>query len=62
MSLVTTGPVPLNLTGRVADDLVDPPFTVTGNLSLVPIPAAAWLLGPGLIAHVGLSRRRAAAR
>lgn len=59
--LVTTGPVPINLTGGVAD-LVDPPFTITGNLTLVPIPAAAWLLGPGLLALVGLSRRRAAAR
>jgi hypothetical protein len=34
-------------------------LTITGNGSAVPLPAAVWLLGSGLMALFGLSRRRA---
>ena len=30
----------------------------TGNLSIVPVPAAAWLFGSGLIGLAGLARRK----
>ena len=30
----------------------------TGNLSIVPLPAAAWLFGSGLIGLAGLARRK----
>lgn len=31
----------------------------SGTLSMVPVPAAAWLFGSGLIALIGLARRKA---
>lgn len=31
---------------------------MTSNLTAVPVPAAAWLLGSGLVAMLGISRRR----
>jgi hypothetical protein len=31
----------------------------SGNLSIVPVPAAVWLFGSGLIGLVGLARRKA---
>lgn len=31
---------------------------MTSNLAAVPVPAAAWLLGSGLVAMLGISRRR----
>ena len=33
-------------------------FSVKGELTAVPIPAAAWLFGSGLIGLVGVARRR----
>jgi len=36
-------------------------LTITGNTSAVPLPAAVWLLGSGLMGLVGVSRRRKAA-
>jgi hypothetical protein len=30
---------------------------IVGNLSPVPVPAAAWLFGTALIGFIGLSRR-----
>ena len=38
-----------------------PAFNGTGNLSAVPVPAAAWLMGSGLLGLVGVARRRKAA-
>jgi hypothetical protein len=35
--------------------------TVTVNVSAVPIPAAAWLFGSGLLGLVGIARRKKAA-
>ena len=32
--------------------------TITGETTVIPIPAAVWLLGSGLIGLVGLRRRR----
>lgn len=38
-----------------------PVFTGTSvNISAVPVPAAAWLFGSGLIGMIGVARRRAA--
>jgi len=31
-----------------------------GDISAVPIPAAVWLLGSGLVALLGFSKRRKA--
>jgi len=36
-----------------------PIFNGTGNLSAVPLPAAAWLFGSGLLGLVGMARRKA---
>lgn len=33
-------------------------YTATGTLSAIPVPAAAWLMGSGLIGLVGVARRR----
>lgn len=37
-------------------------FTAAGGTAPVPLPAAAWLLGSGLLGLVGIGRRRAAAK
>jgi hypothetical protein len=37
-------------------------FTVPGGGAPVPLPAAAWLLGSGLLGLAGIGRRRAAAK
>ena len=34
-------------------------YNGTGTLSAVPVPAAAWLFGSGLIGLIGLARRKA---
>jgi hypothetical protein len=36
-------------------------WTITGVVSAVPVPAAAWLFGSGLLGLVGVARRRRAA-
>lgn len=36
-------------------------WAITGNASAVPVPAAAWLFGSGLLGLVGVARRRKAA-
>ena len=36
-----------------------PLFNGTGSLSEVPVPAAAWLFGTGLLGLVGVARRKA---
>ena len=38
-----------------------PAFNGTGSLTAVPVPAAAWLMGSGLLGLVGVARRRKAA-
>ena len=38
-----------------------PAFNGTGDLSAVPVPAAVWLMGSGLLGLVGVARRRKAA-
>ena len=38
-----------------------PAFNGQGNLSAVPVPAAVWLMGSGLLGLVGVARRRKAA-
>ena len=35
-----------------------PTFNGTGNLSAVPVPASAWLMGSGLLGLIGLARRK----
>jgi len=35
-------------------------WNITGNVSVVPIPAAAWLFGSGLIGLIGLTRLKKA--
>ena len=47
--------------------MVDGPFTgfnanfnIRPEVSAVPVPAAAWLFGSGLIGLVGLARRKQA--
>ena len=35
-------------------------YNVTGTYSVVPVPAAAWLMGSGLLGLVGIARRRKA--
>lgn len=37
-----------------------PTFTGTATVAPVPVPAAAWLLGSGLLGLVGVARRKAA--
>jgi hypothetical protein len=39
----------------------DVTFTVPGGAAPVPLPAAIWLLGSGLLGFAGIGRRRAAA-
>jgi hypothetical protein len=34
--------------------------TATVNMGTIPVPAAAWLLGSGLLGLVGVARRKAA--
>jgi hypothetical protein len=46
------GNASFNLTGDI--------LSFTGNGSAVPLPAAAWLFGSGLLALAGIGRRRAA--
>jgi hypothetical protein len=46
----------------VGNVLIDGPYQgytlyLDGNISSVPVPAAAWLFGSGLLALLGLSRR-----
>ena len=41
--------------GIVAD------ISITGNIQVIPVPAAVWLFGSGLIALAGVSRRSKAA-
>ncbi len=36
-------------------------WVITGNVSAVPVPAAVWLFGSGLIGLAGIARRRKAA-
>ncbi len=36
-------------------------WTVTGTVSAVPVPAAVWLFGSGLVGLAGIARRRKAA-
>jgi hypothetical protein len=36
-------------------------LTVTSHISAVPVPAAAWLLGSGLLGLVGVARRKVSA-
>ena len=38
-----------------------PAFNGTGDLAAVPVPAAVWLFGSGLLGLVGVARRRKAA-
>lgn len=41
--------------GQVGD------WTITGTVSAVPVPAAVWLFGSGLVGLAGVARRRKAA-
>jgi hypothetical protein len=36
-------------------------YTIQMNVSAIPVPAAAWLFGSGLVGLIGISRRRKAA-
>lgn len=36
-------------------------WTISGNMSAVPVPAAVWLFGSGLLGLAGIARRRKAA-
>ena len=52
-----TGSLVLDTTNIRGDTFT---WTVTGNLTAVPVPAAAWLFGSGLIGLVGVARRKQA--
>jgi hypothetical protein len=56
---VTSGPTTVVNTGETIT-LTSTGFTVTGA-SATPLPAAAWLLGSGLLGLIGVGRRRRAA-
>ena len=45
----------------VSDTFLDN-ITITADVSAVPIPAAAWLFGSGLLGLVGVARRKTAAK
>ena len=49
------------LRARVTDKVSDPTLTITSpyTVTAVPIPAAAWLFGSGLIGLIGVARRKA---
>ena len=44
---------------RIGDPLDLSAGAFSGNLSIVPVPAAVWLFGSGLIGLIGLARRKA---
>jgi hypothetical protein len=59
-SITTSGNIPISLTLKKGDH-VDFLFNVTSYASAVqpvPVPAAIWLLGSGLIGLVGFKRRK----
>jgi len=43
----------------VEDPTSDFAFQIAGNVSAVPVPAAVWLFGSGLIGLIGFARRKA---
>jgi len=44
----------------VEDSTSDFAFQIAGNISTVPVPAAVWLFGSGLVGLVGFARRKTA--
>jgi hypothetical protein len=56
----TTGKVQSYILGTVSVDALGN-VSFAGNTAPVPLPAAVWLLGSGLLGLFGVSRRRAAA-
>jgi hypothetical protein len=55
-------PALIGLDYNASDDEVGFAFTTTDTLteSSVPIPAAVWLIGSGLIGLIGIARRKKA--
>ena len=47
---------------RIRHDMADPRFTAMGiteiRATVIPIPAAAWLFGSGLLGLIGIARRK----
>ena len=57
----TTGPVALSLLGTATLSANGVTFGTAGSGAEVPLPAAIWLLGSGLLGLAGVGRRKAAA-
>jgi len=50
------------LSTGVSGVLEDPGVVATGTISAVPVPAAVWLFGSGMLALVGVARRKSLIR
>lgn len=58
---LTKGLYQISIVGRgiqtTANPDLNPRFELSGSVAPVPVPAAAWMLGAGLVALVGVRRR-----
>jgi len=49
---------PFGLSDSLGDSLDDDPNIIAAEVQVVPVPAAIWLFGTGLIGLIGFSKRR----